>query len=51
MILKSFNENFKKYSLESVANLFANHKSYCDVLLTKRFRKLFNSLKFESKVA
>ena len=51
MILNTFTENFKKYSLESVETLFASQKWHSDVLLTKKFRKLFNILKFESKVA
>ena len=50
-ILNTFHENFKKYSLESVETLFASQKYHSDVLLTKKFRKLFNILKFESKVA
>ena len=41
----------KKYSLESVETLFASQKEHSDVLLTRKFRKLFNILKFESKVA
>ena len=51
LILKTFNENFKKYSLESVETLLASQKKHSDVLLCKQFRKLFKILKFESKVA
>ena len=51
MILNTFTENFKKYSLESVETLFASQKKHAEVLLTEKFRKLFNILKFESKVA
>ena len=51
LILKTFNENFKKYSLESVETLLASQKQDSDVLLTKKFRKLFKILKFKSKVA
>ena len=50
LILKTFDENFKKYSLESLETLFASQKKHSDVLLTKKFRKLFNILKFEAKV-
>ena len=41
----------KKYSLESVETLFVSHNQNSDVLLTKKFRKLLNILKFESKVS
>ena len=51
LILKTFNENFKKYSLESVETLFASQKLDSDILLTRKFLKFFNILKFESKVA
>ena len=51
LILKTFNENFKKYSLESVETLFESQKLYSDVLLTKNSGNLFNFFKFESKVA
>ena len=51
LILSTFNENFKKDSLESVETFFASQKKYSDVLLTKKFQILFNILKFGSKVA
>ena len=45
LILNTFHENFKKYSLQSVETLSASQKLHSDVLLTKKFRKLFNILK------
>ena len=50
LVLKTFNENFKKYSLESVETLFASQEEHSDVFLTKKFQIRFNILKFESKV-
>ena len=51
VIIKAFNENFLKYLLESGETLFASQKWQSGVLLTNKFRELFNVLKFESKVA
>ena len=50
MILNTKNENFKKYWLASVQPLLEIQKWHTDVLLTKKFQKLSNILKFESKV-
>ena len=50
VILKTFNENFKKHLLESVETLFVSQKMHSDVVLTKKCRKIFNILKYESKV-
>ena len=40
----------KKYWIESVETLFVSQKYHSDVLSAKKFRKLLNILKFESKV-
>ena len=51
LILKTFHENFKKYSLESVETFFQVRNSILMYFWPKNFQKIFNISKFESKVA
>ena len=49
MILKTKNENFKKYWLASVQTLFGSQKWHSDLLLTKKFLKVILRPKSDSK--
>ena len=51
LLAKSDSKDLKvKFQKVLVLTLFASQKQHSDVLLIKKFRKLLNILKFESKV-
>ena len=45
LILKTFNENFKKYSLESLETLFASHKIAFWCTYDQKISKTFQDFK------